>query len=109
MKQPTSLFAMLGTGLILSCVLMGLAISSQESELCRISLLEAGPNNQSACAILASPTLAPSNQPTPTLAPPRSESATQDGLSSSEVAKGQPIFLSVETDQNEIEIGWATP
>jgi hypothetical protein len=109
MKRATSLIATIGTGLILICVLISLALSSQENELCRMSLLEIGQGNQSSCKISTSPTIAPCNQPTPTLAPPRPESATQNEPLSSEVANGQPVFLKVETNQHEIEIGWAAP
>jgi hypothetical protein len=109
MKRATSLVAIIGTGLILVCVLIRLALSSQENELCRMSLLETGQTNHSTCEIFSSPTIAPSNQPTPTLAPPRPEPATQNEPLSSEVANGQPVFLKVETNQHEIEIGWAAP
>jgi len=53
--------------------------------------------------------LALADQPIPTLAPPRPETSLQNGPTSNELVKGQPVFLKVETDQNEIEVSWATP
>ena len=109
MKQPTVRIALLATGLTLACVLTGLAVSLQERDLCRNSPFETGPNSVDSCEVASSPSLVSANQPTPTLAPPRPETSLQNGPSSNELVKGQPVFLKVETDQNEIEVGWATP
>jgi hypothetical protein len=108
MKQPTVLLATLATGLILVLVLMNLAVYSQERDLCRNPVLENQPCKAGACIVASLPTRAPAHEPSPTLAPPRPE-AKQVGPSSQDLAKRQPVFLKVETDQNEIEVGWASP
>jgi hypothetical protein len=48
-------------------------------------------------------------QPSPTLAPPRGELLVQEGRPARISLKGKPIFLHIETDDNEIEISWASP
>jgi hypothetical protein len=108
MKQPTVLLATLATGLILVLLVINLAVCSQERDLCRISVLESQPCKAGACIMASLPTIAPTHEPSPTLAPPRSE-AKQVAPSSQDLAKRQPVFLRVETDQNEIEVGWASP
>jgi hypothetical protein len=109
MKQPTAFIALVATGFILSCVLTGLAVNSQERDLCRNSVGESG-----SCGLVArnpapSPAVASDNQSGPTLAPPRPEASMTNPLYANEVATGQPVFVKVETDQNEIEVGWETP
>jgi hypothetical protein len=108
MKQPTVLFAVLLSGLILACVLTNLALSSQERDLCRNAAFETELCRVDACEPAPHSTADVGNQPTPTLAPPRPETASQNGPSF-DLAKGQPVFLRVETDQHEIEVGWASP
>jgi hypothetical protein len=109
MKQPTKTIAVLATGLILASVLTGLVVSSHERDACQNSLFETGSSKVDLCNTATSPTFATSDQQTPTLAPPRPETSVQIGPSSNEVAKGQPVFLKVETDQNGIEVGWESP
>jgi hypothetical protein len=104
MKQPTVLLAMLLSGLIFACVLTSLAVT-QERSIGRNAIPENDLCRESDCEPL--PLSATDNQPTPTLAPPRPETASPQNLSL-ELANGQPVFLKVETDQ-EIEVGWASP
>jgi hypothetical protein len=109
MKQPTVVLATLATGLILFFVLMNLAVSSQERDLCRNSFLMNDPCNGEVCQASPSPTRAPADQPTPTLAPPRSEMLAPASPFSQDLVKGQPVFLKIETDQNEIEVRLESP
>ncbi len=88
---------------------MKLAVSSQEKDSCRTSLFETESSNIGVCDTVVPPSLASADQSTPTLAPPRPEISAKKGPASNELVKGQPVFLKVETNQNEIEVGWATP
>lgn len=108
MKQPTTLLSFFATGLLLVGVLAGLAVNFHEKDLCRNPSLVMDPCSEDGCNAVSSPRLAV-NGPTPTLAPPRPESM-QIG-SSPEAAKGQEVFLNVETDRNQsdFEISLATP
>jgi hypothetical protein len=109
MKHPTKLFAMLLIGLMLVSVLTGLSVFSQDRDACRIPVREECLGGGAACKVAASPALTSGELGTPTLAPPRPDGSVRSSPSSAEVAKGQPVFLQVETDQNEVEVGWATP
>jgi hypothetical protein len=109
MKHPTVLVALLATGLVLAFVLTGLVVSSHERDLCQNSASESDSCSVKTCTAIRSSVLPPVDQPTPTLAPPRPEISGQKVPSSNELVTGQPVFLKVETDQNEIEVGWATP
>jgi hypothetical protein len=109
MRRSTALFATLTTGFILGCILTGLAVSLNQNDLCDGSVVASGRNGATACELASLPARDSSDLPTPTLAPPRPDAAAERGPSSNELVKGQPVFLKVETDQNEIEVGWATP
>jgi hypothetical protein len=109
MKNSTVFIALLATGLILGCVLVGLAVISNERDFCRNSLSELASCRVDSCRIALAPVFATANQPTPTLAPPRPDNLRQNTSLSQNSEKGQPVFLKVETDRNEIEIGWAAP
>ena len=110
MKQPTALLSFFATGLLLACVLTGLALNSHEKNLCRNPSVVVDSCSEDVCDAVASPKLAAVNGPIPTLAPPRPDSM-QVGSSSPEFVKGQKIFLKVETDQNQndFEITLDTP
>jgi hypothetical protein len=109
MRHPTVFLALMTTGLILGCVMVCLAVISNERDLCRNSFSEPGLCRMNACRIARTPVFATENQPSPTLAPPRSDTANQNAEISQDSEKGQPVFLHVETDRNEIEVGWAAP
>ena len=109
MKQPTALFATLATGLALLCILTGLAVSANQKDACDNPALVCGLNPAPECNFVPSSTENATDHPMPTLAPPRPIAAVHGGPSSTDVANGQPVFLNVETDQNGIEVGWASP
>lgn len=48
-------------------------------------------------------------QHSPTLAPPRNVFLIQQACNHKSSIEGAPIFLHVQTDSDELEIGWATP
>jgi hypothetical protein len=110
MKQPTAILATLITGLALACILTGLAVSTNQKDACDNPTLVCGLNSGPECTLALSLPEKFAGRATPTLAPPRSAAAAVgNSPSSAEVAKGQPVFLNVETDRNEIEVGWASP
>jgi hypothetical protein len=109
MKQANGLIALLGAGLILAGVLAGLAVNSQKQGHCLNSPGNSGLADLPSCEEVPSPVLRMGNQPTPTLAPPRSDNSFPEEPWSNELVKGRPVFLKVETDRNEIEVGWANP
>jgi hypothetical protein len=45
----------------------------------------------------------------PTLAPPRTDIKPTADKSLHTPPLGQPVFVRIETDHNEIEVGWASP
>jgi hypothetical protein len=108
MKQPTVLLSLLATGLLLACVLTGLAVSSHEKNLCRNSSENLDQCEVDECNVVSSPIFNTANSPTPTLAPPRPNISSQAGPASQELSDGQEVFLKFETD-NEIEVSLATP
>jgi hypothetical protein len=109
MKQPTVSLALLATGVILICVLAGLAVCSQEGQYCQNSVAESGNCGLEGSNQAPSPALASADQPSPTLAPPRPETSVPNPPYSNELATGKPVYLKIETDQNEIEVGWESP
>jgi hypothetical protein len=109
MERPTALVATFATGLALLCIVTGLAVTANQKDACNNPALICGLKPVPECALVPSSTDSTANHPTPTLAPPRPASTVGSLPSSTEVANGQPVFLNVETDQNEIEVGWASP
>jgi hypothetical protein len=109
MKHTTAFFPILATAAILTGVLISLAELPNEKDLCRNSSSESDSCAFDPCYAAPLPIAAPTNQPTPTLAPPQPEIFLQNTPSFQDLAKGKPVFLKIETDQNEIEVGWANP
>jgi hypothetical protein len=48
-------------------------------------------------------------QPLPTLAPPRKVFSVRESDVQRISTKGRPVFLRVETDNDEVEISWVSP
>jgi hypothetical protein len=109
MKHSTVSFSIFVTGLMLAAVLAGLVANSRDGDICRFAPVEIGPGAVNSCNATPSPPQALVDQPTPTPAPPRLENTLQSDPPSREMAKSQPVFLQVETDQREIEVSWAAP
>ena len=60
------------------------------------------------CDVPQQPSPSPDADKVPTLAPPRSTPASTADRTAQTPPSGQPIYVQVKADRNDVEIGWAS-
>jgi hypothetical protein len=111
MKHLTESIALFLSGITLAGVLTCLAANSEGKDFCRSFTVETRTACDQGCMSDSCTLRASNDQSTPTLAPPQPELSASNGPESNDVANGQSVFLTIETDQSnmEIEYSWANP